>query len=261
MNLRLYQVDAFSEKLFRGNPAAICPLADEWLDDILMQNIAAENNLAETAFFIRKNGEYHIRWFTPETEIDLCGHATLASAFVLFNYENYSADTIRFQSRSGILSVRRDGAYLTMDFPTDDISKTEITEEIFAGFDIKPLEAYKGKTDYMLVYENENQIRNIGHYLYKIAKINARGIIITAKGDSVDFVSRFFAPQSGISEDPVTGSAFTTLVPYWSARLGKKDLEAVQLSKRTGFVKCRYLGDRTEISGKAALYMKGEIFV
>jgi PhzF family phenazine biosynthesis protein len=257
--MELYQVDAFTDKLFRGNPAAVCPLDCEWIDDATMQNIAAENNLAETAFYIKKGGQYHIRWFTPETEVDLCGHATLASAFVLFNAKNHSADTIHFQSRSGILSVRKNGEYLTMDFPTDEIQKTETSKELTDGFGIKPLYAYRGKTDYMLVYENEDQIKNIEYDLFKISKVKARGIIVTAPGNDVDFVSRFFAPQSGINEDPVTGSAFTTLVPYWSNRLGKKDLTAIQISKRTGFIKCSYLGDRTEISGKAVLYIKGEI--
>jgi PhzF family phenazine biosynthesis protein len=261
MNLKIYQVDAFSENVFKGNPAAVCPLTDKWLDDAVMQNIAAENNLAETAFYIKKDGKYHIRWFTPITEVDLCGHATLASAFVLFNQENYPAENIHFHSRSGILSVRKDGGYLTMDFPTDTITKTEVTDELIAGFDIIPDEAYKGKTDYMLIFKNENQIRNIGYDLTKISRIRARGIIITAKGDDVDFVARFFAPRSGINEDPVTGSAYTTLVPYWTRILIKKELRAIQLSRRTGFVKCKYLGERTEISGKAVLYMTGEISV
>ena len=261
MKIKIYQVDAFAEKLFTGNPAAVCPLGDHWLEDEEMQKIAMENNLAETAFYILQKDKYHIRWFTPTVEVDLCGHATLASAHVLFSHENYSKRVINFDSKSGLLSVANNGEYLAMDFPSDTIIKVDLLEELLTGFDIKPIEAYKGKTDYMLVYDNESQIMDMKYDLQKISQVKARGIIITAKGNRVDFVSRFFAPQSGINEDPVTGSAHTTLTPYWSKVLGKKELIAMQLSKRTGYLKCKNLNERTEISGKAKTYLHGEIQV
>jgi PhzF family phenazine biosynthesis protein len=261
MRIKIYQVDAFTDKVFSGNPAAVCPLSGEWLDDSTMQDIAMENNLAETAFYIKRNDVYHIRWFTPEIEVDLCGHATLATAHVLFEYENYQNNEIHFNSRSGMLRVRKNNEFITMNFPADTVEKVDITDEITSCFDIRPIEAIKGKTDYMLIYKNEAQIKDIKYNLNMINRIDARGIMITAKGTDCDFVSRFFAPQSGISEDPVTGSAHTTLTPYWSKVLNKTELTAKQLSKRKGFLLCRYLGDRIEISGKATLYLVGEITV
>lgn len=259
MKLKIYQVDAFTDKLFSGNPAAVCPLINEWLDDSTMQNIAMENNLAETAFYIHKNNNYHIRWFTPTTEVDLCGHATLATAYVMFNCENYKNADINFYSKSGVLNIKKESEYLTIDFPADTIEKVETTDEIKACFNIEPMEIIKGKTDYMLVFESEEQIKNIKFDLKKISQIKARGIIITAKGKEYDFVSRFFAPQSGVDEDPVTGSAHTTLTPYWSKVLNKNEMTAMQLSKRKGVLICRNKKDRIEISGKAKLYMVGEI--
>jgi len=241
MKLKIYQVDAFTDELFSGNPAAVIPLLNDWLDDTIMQKIALENNLAETAFYILKGGLCHIRWFTPEIEVDLCGHATLATGFVLFEYENYPKDIIKFKSKSGILSIKKNRDFLTLNFPADVIQKIELNNELKDCFDIEPVEAYKGKTDYMLVYENEEQIKSIKYDLTKISKVKSRGIIITAPGKTVDFVSRFFAPQSGIIEDPVTGSAHTTLVPYWTKILNKTELTAKQLSKRQGFLKCKYL--------------------
>jgi len=261
MKLKIYQVDAFTDKVFSGNPAAVCPL-DQWLDDELMQNIAMENNLAETAFYVKSGNEYHIRWFTPKLEVDLCGHATLAAAFVLFNFENHTDAEIRFHSpRSGELIVTRHGDSLTLNFPSDSIKPVELTSELTAGFNLKPVEAYKGKTDYMLVFENESLVKELIPEIDIIAKIAARGIIITAPGDTADFVSRFFAPQSGIDEDPVTGSAHTTLTPFWAKRLGKNELSAIQLSGRKGYLNCKYLNERVEISGQARLYLKGEIFI
>ncbi|SKB68470.1 phenazine biosynthesis protein PhzF family [Parapedobacter luteus] len=261
MTLKIYQIDAFTDRVFSGNPAAVCPL-DAWLDDTLMQQIAMENNLAETAFYVRRGGDYEIRWFTPTVEVDLCGHATLASAFVLFNYEGYGGDTIRFHSsRSGTLPVKREGEYLTLNFPTDVLEPAALTAELTAGFDIVPLAAYRGKTDYMLVFENEAQVRSVKPDLGRIAQLAARGVIITAAGNEVDFVSRFFGPQSGVDEDPVTGSAHTTLIPYWADKLRKDTLVAKQLSARGGWLQCRYLGDRVEISGQARRYLVGEIHV
>jgi PhzF family phenazine biosynthesis protein len=258
---KIYQIDAFTDKVFSGNPAAVCPL-DKWLSDELLQKIAMENNLAETAFYVKQDNIYQIRWFTPTVEVDLCGHATLAAAFVLFNYENHSDNEVNFYSpRSGNLTVRKQGDDLTLNFPTDVFEQIDLFSELIAGFDIKPMEALKGKTDYMLVFENEGQIKNITPNFEKISKLKGRGVIVTSKGDHVDFVSRFFAPQSGIDEDPVTGSAHTTLTPYWAKKLDKNELTAIQFSERKGYLRCNYLNDRVEISGQAKLYLIGEIFI
>ncbi|MBN1695981.1 MAG: PhzF family phenazine biosynthesis protein [Spirochaetales bacterium] len=259
MNIKLYQIDSFTGTLFSGNPAAVCPLSGDWPPDSLMQHIAMENNCAETAFYIFRDGRYHIRWFTPATEVDLCGHATLAAAYVLFLYEQYEGRELSFDSKSGLLAVRREGDYLTMSFPEDTITAVETSDEIKACFDIEPVETIKGRTDYMLVYRNEEEIRHIFYDLDRIRRIRARGVIITARGNDCDFVSRFFAPQSGIDEDPVTGSAHTTLVPYWSGVLHKDEFTARQLSKRGGFLLCRKKSGVIEISGKAVLYLKGEV--
>lgn len=261
MKQKIYQVDAFTDKVFSGNPAAVCPLG-QWLSDDLLQNIAMENNLAETAFYVKQGDQYEIRWFTPIVEVDLCGHATLAAAFVLFNHENHYEDSIRFYSpRSGILNVTRSGDLLTLDFPADIFTETALTQEVIDCFNIKPQSAFKGKTDYMLVFEKEEEIKNIIPALNNIAKLDGRGVIITAKGNTVDFVSRFFAPQSGINEDPVTGSAHTTLTPYWAKQLGKKELTTIQLSERRGYLQCAYLNDRVAISGQAKLYLIGELLL
>lgn len=261
MEQKIYQVDAFADRIFSGNPAAVCPL-DRWLSDDILQKIAMENNLAETAFYVKEGSRYQIRWFTPEVEVDLCGHATLASAFVLFNHEYHEGDLIHFYSpRSGELTVSRNADLLTLNFPADNLEQIELTEEIKAGFNINPVSAFKGKTDYMLVYEKEAQIKALTPFFDNISKLKVRGIIVTAPGDEVDFVSRFFAPQVGVNEDPVTGSAHTSLTPYWSERLHKTALSAIQLSARKGYLKCTQLGDRVEISGNARLYLKGEIFI
>lgn len=261
MKQKIYQVDAFTAEVFGGNSAAVCPL-DKWLSDELLQKIAMENNLAETAFYVKKDDLYEIRWFTPTVEVDLCGHATLAAAFVLFNNEGHTGNEIIFFShRSGKLNVTKQGDHLTLNFPTDVFEKVELNDSLTAGFNIKAKEAYKGKTDHMLVFETEEEIKTVIPDLEKIAKMNGRGVIITAKGNTVDFVSRFFAPQSGINEDPVTGSAHTTLTPYWSNKLNKTELSAIQLSDRKGYLKCKYLNDRVEIGGQAKLYLIGEIFV
>ena len=261
MKQKIYQVDAFAKDLFSGNPAAVCPL-EQWIDTKLMQKIASENNLAETAFYVKQGDKYEIRWFTPAVEVDLCGHATLAAAFVLFNYENHKEDTIHFYSRrSGELAVKNNNPLLTLNFPTDVFENIEPGEDITAGFNIKPKQAFKGKTDYMLIFENEDEIRNITPNLDAISKLEGRGVIVTAKGNEVDFVSRFFAPQSGINEDSVTGSAHTTLTPFWAKVLNKKELTAIQLSARVGYLTCKYLGDRVEINGECKLYLSGEIFV
>jgi len=260
MRLKLYQVDAFTNQLFKGNPAAVCPL-ENWLDESLMQRIAMENNLAETAFFVRRpDSIYDIRWFTPTVEVDLCGHATLASAFVLFSQEGYEHDLIHFFSpRSGDLIVSKQDDFLSMNFPADIYSPVGDPEQFSEAIGLVPKEVYKGKTDYMLVFEHEEQIRNAIPNLTWIAQLKARGLIITAKGKKVDFVSRFFGPQAGVHEDPVTGSAHTTLTPYWANQLKKEELTAMQLSARSGFLRCKHLDDRVEIQGQACLYLVGNI--
>jgi PhzF family phenazine biosynthesis protein len=258
MKIKQFVVDAFARKPFTGNPAGVC-LLDQWIDDSAMQNIAMENNLAETAFVVGANGEFHIRWFTPVVEVDLCGHATLATAHVIFQYTDYSSSEIAFQSRSGILKVRKESDRLVLNFPADTFRKSELSDAILAGIGERPKEIYFGKTDYMLVYDNEGQIQNLTPDFNIIARAKARGIIVTAKGDSVDFVSRFFAPQSGINEDPVTGSAHTTLIPYWSERLKKPELTAKQISARGGDLYCKNLKERVEIAGNAITYLEGYI--
>lgn len=259
-SLKIYQIDAFTDKLFSGNPAAVCIL-DKWLCDDVMQSIGNENNLAETAFVIPNGKDFEIRWFTPTIEVDLCGHATLASGFVLFNLLNYPGSLIRFHSpRSGLLIVSKKEEMLFLDFPTDTLELISGKQNIIKNcIGIKPIEIYKGKTDYIAVIDSESSLQNLRPDLEEISKLKARGLIVTAKGDSVDFVSRFFAPQSGINEDPVTGSAHTSLLPLWSKKLSKSNLIANQLSKRGGQLFCEFKNDRCLIGGKARLYLTGEI--
>ncbi|WP_266202527.1 PhzF family phenazine biosynthesis protein [Pontibacter kalidii] len=258
--INLYQVDAFTEKVFGGNPAAVCVL-DAWLPNQTMQQIAAENNLAETAFVVPKGEDYEITWFTPTVEVALCGHATLAAAYVLFTYTGYTSEVIRFHSRSsGLLTVTKQGDALTMDFPADVLEPAETPEALVTALGKAPQETYKGKTDYLLIYTSQADVEAFNPDIALINTVPARGIIVSAPGNEVDFVSRFFCPQVGIDEDPVTGSAHTTLTPYWSERLGKK-MTARQLSKRQGDLQCEFLGDRVMITGKAVTYLKGEIEV
>lgn len=262
--MRIYQLDAFTDRLFAGNPAAVVPLTN-WLPDAQLQQIATENNLAETAFYVKTEGEgqYHIRWFTPTVEVDLCGHATLAAGYVVFFLtDKPEADQIFFDSRSGLLKVCRgkDG-WLTLDFPVDKVLKANVQPPaLLTSLIHKPKAIFKGKTDYLLVYENQAQIETLKPDFRELATVPARGIIVTAPGENgVDFVSRFFAPQTGIDEDPVTGSAHTTLVPYWAEQLGKNELTARQLSSRGGYLQCKFNGDRVDIAGQVQLYMSGEI--
>jgi len=256
-----YQVDAFTDHLFGGNPAAVC-LLDTWPDDALMQSIAMENNLSETAFVIRKGELFEIRWFTPAVEVDLCGHATLASAFVIFNHSDFQGGEIIVHSpRSGELKVRKDGTKLFLDFPTDKITRCDNLAEIGKGIGTIPIELYRGKTDYMAILGSEEEVSGVQPDFEAIGKLDARGLIITAPGKSVDFVSRFFGPQSGVNEDPVTGSAHTSLIPYWSERLGKTVMSAKQISKRGGTLDCRNDGERVRIGGEAKLYATGEIYL
>ena len=262
MKLKIYQVDAFAEEVFKGNPAAVVPLKS-WLSDELMQKIALENNLSETAFVVADGEYYLIRWFTPMVEVDLCGHATLASAHVLFEHEDYTGDLIKFISpRTGALDVRKqEHGMLTLDFPVDEIKRIDPDSNMFQGFSKAPKELWRGKSDYVLVYESEDDILDIHVDLKEIEKIKTRGFIITAQGKEVDFVSRWFGPQVGVEEDPVTGSAHTTLTALWAEKLNKNNLTAIQLSARSGSLTCKLVGDRVHISGKAVTYLQGDIFI
>ncbi|WP_221393903.1 PhzF family phenazine biosynthesis protein [Dyadobacter sp. NIV53] len=261
MKLPIYQIDAFTDRLFCGNPAAVVPL-NEWLSDEVMLNIAAENNLAETAFFVPTEAGFHIRWFTPTIEVDLCGHATLASAYVIFKIHDYKEDIIRFDSRSGELTVTLNEDWLTLNFPVDHYHIAVPPPALAESFNAMTMEeVYKGKSDYLVVLGSEEEVKNMDFDIIVLSTIPARGIIVTAQGDDVDFVSRFFAPQSGVDEDPVTGSAHTTLIPYWADRLAKTTMTAKQISKRGGYLKCELDGDRVKIGGQARLYLRGEIEV
>lgn len=258
MNLKIYQLDAFTDKIFGGNPAAVIPL-NEWLSDELMQKIALENNLAETAFYVPEGDKFHLRWFTPTVEVDLCGHATLATAYQIFHYQNYAKSVIEFTSRSGILKVEKQGDLLELDFPIDKFQTSDTPQAFIEALGATPKETFKGLTDYMLVFDSESQIKAFEPDFRKIASVNCRGIIVTATGDEVDFVSRFFGPASGGDEDPVTGSAHTTLTPYWAKILNKTTLSAKQISSRGGKLHCTLVGDRVKIAGKVAPYLVGEI--
>lgn len=260
MKLPLYQIDAFAEQPFQGNPAAVCPLT-EWLADRVMQNIAMENNLSETAFFVEQSGRFQLRWFTPTAEVDLCGHATLASAHVLFECLGYNEDTIRFDTNSGELNVRKKGDQLVMDFPSATLKKTSKPNRLEEALGISVKEIFLGNTDYLCILDSEEQVRHLQPNISVLKSIEARGIIVTAPGKDTDFVSRFFAPAVGVDEDPVTGSAHTVLTPYWSKRLGKTALVARQISARGGTVYCIDKGRRVELSGNAITFMKGEIMV
>ena len=260
MKLSLYQIDAFTDRVFGGNPAAVC-LLDDWIGSELMQNIAQENNLAETAFIVQKNSTFELRWFTPETEVDLCGHATLASAYVLFNYHGYTEKTIRFYSpRSGELLVKKlSNGFMEMDFPTDVNTFIRGIPEMEKAIGLTPRKTIKGKTDYLLIYNSQQEIEAITPNMHLLNQLDCRGVIVSAPGEKVDFVSRFFAPKCGIPEDPVTGSAHTTMTPYWSKVFGKTKMTAKQLSARGGDLICEYLGERVKISGQAVPYLIGEI--
>lgn len=259
MNLTIYQVDAFSENVFKGNPAAIIPL-ECWINDELMQNIAMENNISETAFFVKKDNKYEIRWFTPDYEIELCGHATLASAFIINNFIEKTNNISFYSHLSGELSVNVKEDLYELNLPRREIEQAELPEIIEKSFNIKPKEVYKGR-DYMLVYENEEDVINIEPDLNLLKTQDCDGFIITSKGKNFDFISRFFAPHCAVSEDPVTGSAHCNLIPYWSKKLNKKNLTAYQASSRGGTLYCEDLENRVLIRGKAVLYLKGEIYI
>ena len=259
MELTLYQIDAFANKPFEGNPAAVCPL-DEWLPDEILQAIATENNLSETAYFVPTDKGFHIRWFTPVNEIKLCGHATLATAYVIFNLIGYKEDKIEFESQSGQLLVSREGDWLVMDFPSQPPVPCDVPGELTKAFGKIPVEVLMSE-DYMVVFENEEYVLSLNPDMEFLKRIELRGVIVTAKGKNVDFVSRFFAPKYGINEDPVTGSAHCELTPYWTDKLDKRKLTAKQISNRGGELICELKGNRVFISGKAAKYLEGKIHI
>ena len=257
--MKYFIVDAFSDRLYSGNQAGVC-LLDEWIGDETMQNIAAENNLAETAFVVKREGHYDLRWFSPATEIDLCGHATLASAFVVANYLDSGIAIMDFHTKSGVLPVKRIDDLFEMDFPSRKPERIEATPLMEQAVGAAVREAHKSR-DMLLLLDGEEQIKNLQPDLGLVAKLpDCFALIVTARGDSVDFVSRFFAPNAGVPEDPVTGSSHSTLIPFWARRLGKEKMTAKQLSRRGGTLYCQNCGDRVRISGRATLYLQGEIF-
>jgi PhzF family phenazine biosynthesis protein len=260
MKLRIFQVDAFASRPFTGNPAAVVPL-ERWLDDATLVSIAAENNLAETAFVLGGKGDYAIRWMTPTVEVDLCGHATLASGFVVMHQLEPGRREVSFQSRSGPLRVTQSGERLALDFPARPAQEAEADRAAVAAAlgGPAPVAVLRATRDYLVVFETEAQVRELRPDMARLAALPLLGLIATAPGNDSDFVSRFFAPAGGIDEDPVTGSAHCTLVPYWSKRLGKARLFARQVSKRGGELWCEDRGDRTEIAGHAVKFLEGEI--
>lgn len=257
MKLTQYQVDAFTDQVFSGNPAAVVPLSS-WPDDALLQAIAEENNLSETAFFAPSAKGFHLRWFTPVKEVDLCGHATLATAHVLFEILGYTKQVIIFETRRGELLVKKKGKRLEMDFPASPPTPGGIPEALAQGLGRRPLEVLAAD-DYLAVFASEEAVRALIPDQALLSQLDLRGVIITAPGTGVDFVSRFFAPKFGIPEDPVTGSAHCTLAPYWAARLGKNILTARQVSKRGGNISCEVQTDRVLLSGCAVTFMEAEI--
>lgn len=258
MQYSIFQIDAFASQLFTGNPAAVVPL-DQWLEPELMQQIAMENNLAETAFFVREGEDFRIRWFTPELEINLCGHATLASAYVLFNQLGYEKDQMVFHSKSGPLKVHRENDLIYLDFPSWKPEKIEAyPEALLAGLGVgQPVGVYSYR-EYLVELDNEKQVKELDPDFSILGKLD-KMVIVTAPGNEVNFVSRFFAPTAGINEDPVTGSAHSQLIPFWAEKLGKNKMVARQLSKRGGTVYCELKGDRVIMGGSAVFYMEGRI--
>lgn len=259
MKLPIYQVDAFASSVFRGNPAAVCPL-ESWLPDATLQAIAAENNLAETAFFVRENtGTYHLRWFTPTIEVPLCGHATIAGGYVLYNELGYTGESIRFMSKKGeLLLTRRDSQYV-LNFPAYSLEPlSSAPDGLIEAIGATPLEIYRTELNYLVRFANEAEVRALRPDFHRF---HNDGIIATAPGKHYDFVSRYFAPFAGIYEDPVTGSAHCSLTPYWAKQTGKTTFRAYQASERGGELHCSLHGERVHIAGAAALYLKGEIYI
>ena len=259
MELPIWFVDAFTSRRFGGNPAAVVPLK-EWLPEELMLTIANENNLSETAYFVGSDNSYEIRWFTPKAEVPLCGHATLASGWVLFNRLTTGAQTVSFASKSGLLKVNRRANRLALDFPVNRVERVPVSGEIVAALGSEPDELYSG-LQWLAVYRSEVEIRRLAPDMERLVATGIHGVIVSAPGNDCDFVSRFFAPALGVPEDPVTGSAHTRLAPYWSARLGRNSLFARQVSARGGEIWCELSGDRVHIAGDAALYLEGSIHI
>ncbi len=260
MKIPIFQIDAFTNKVFSGNPAAVCPL-EKWLDDKTLQTIAAENNLSETAFFIKQNECYELRWFTPTMEVDLCGHATLASAFVVFNYLDSSLNEISFKTKkAGTLVVKKEKNLFAMDFPSRKALPCKTSNVLIQAFKVAPSEVLLAR-DYLVIFESEEQIKSLKPDMNRIMLLDSLGVCVTAPGKNSDFVSRFFAPKAGVPEDPVTGSAHSTLIPYWSERLNKKELHAFQISPRGGELFCQDMGERVKIAGRAVLYLEGFIYL
>lgn len=257
MKIKLYQVDAFASRVFEGNPAAVCPL-ESWLDDSLLQAIAGENNLSETAFFVPSAKGFKLRWFTPVKEVDLCGHATLATAHVIFEILGYSKQAVTFETRSGDLVVRRKRNLLEMDFPSLSPRPCAMPEALIEGLGQRPTEVLSAD-DYLAVFDSEATVRAIAPNHTLLSQLDLRGVIVTAPGMDVDFVSRFFAPKYGVPEDPVTGSAHCELAPYWANKLGKNTLSAKQVSRRGGNITCGVNADRVLLSGYAVTFMEAEI--
>lgn len=261
MQLDIFQVDAFSSETFGGNPAAVCPL-DAWLPDATLQRIAAENNVSETAYWVRNGEVFELRWFTPAVEVDLCGHATLAAAWVLFEQLGECRDTLRFSTRSGELRVRREGGRLAMDFPAKQPEAVALPLGLLQALGLQQAEALYRTDDYLVVVEDESIVAGLAPDFAALAAFEVRGVAVTAPGRHMDFVSRWFGPRVGVNEDPVTGSAHTSLATYWSQRLGKRSLSAEQGGARKGQLHCEVLdNDRVIISGHAALYLRGTIFI
>jgi PhzF family phenazine biosynthesis protein len=257
MKIKLYQVDAFATRAFEGNPAAVCPL-EKWLDDDLLQAIAEENNLSETAFFVPSAKGFHLRWFTPLKEVDLCGHATLATAHIIFESLGFTESVITFETRSGDLFVQKQAGLLQMDFPANKLTLCEISDTLVQGLGVRPVEVL-ADDDYLAVFDSEATVRAITPNQALLSQLDLRGVIVTAPGADVDFVSRFFAPKIGIPEDPVTGAAHCKLAPYWAGKLGKNTLSARQISKRGGNLICEVKTDRVILSGNAVTFMAAEI--
>ena len=261
MEIEIFQIDAFTSELFKGNPACVMPL-DDWLPDELLLNIAKENNVSETAFFVKKNNGYHLRWFTPEIEMDLCGHATLATAYCLKYHLDYKKDKVIFDSMSGELEIKYKGEFIQMDFPHRKPVKANLPKNIIDSLSYKPIEVLKSR-DYVLVYENEDKIKNIkiDKELFDKTNLDPGGVVITSTGFNSDFVSRYFVPQCSFFEDPVTGSTHCSLVPYWSEKLGKIKMRSIQLSDRGGEMFCEDAKTRVIINGQAKTYLKGKIYI
>jgi PhzF family phenazine biosynthesis protein len=258
MRIPIYQIDAFTDRLFKGNPAAVCPL-DQWLPDETLQSIAAENNLAETAFYIPHEKGYHLRWFTPTVEVDLCGHATLATAYVILEVRREIAGPrVVFHSKSGELAVARSEDLFALDFPARPPAACAPNPSLYEALGAEP-KVFLSAQDCLCVFDSEDQVRSIAPDMGKLAAVDCFAVIVTAPGRDCDFVSRFFAPGKGIAEDPVTGRAHCTLIPYWSQRLGKIKLHARQISARGGELWCEDRGARVSIAGRAVLYLEGRI--